>query len=82
MMTENDKSLIRQLMQAGRHNVVYDLLPEYNLLKSQAIIKEMGNKWCCHPDNAVKRLEIPMAILDAHKKESIVLNRFKESRKK
>jgi hypothetical protein len=42
----------------------------------------MGNKWCCHPDNAVKKLEIPMAILDAHKKESTVLNRFRESRKK
>jgi hypothetical protein len=82
MMTENDKSLIRQLMQAGRHNVVYDLLPEYNLLKSKEIIEQMGSKWCCHPDNAVKKLEIPVAILDAHKKESIVLTRFKESRKK
>jgi hypothetical protein len=82
MMTENDKSLIRQLMSAGRHNVVYDLLPEYNLLKSREIIEQMGNKWCCHPDNAVKKLEIPVAILDAHKKESIVLTRFKESRKK
>ena len=82
MMTENDKSLIKQLMQAGRHNVIYDLLPQYNLEKSQAIIKEMGTKWCCHPDNAVKKLEVPVAILDAHKKESIVLNRFRESRKK
>jgi hypothetical protein len=82
MMTENDKSLIKQLMQAGRHNVIYDLLPEYNLLKSKEIIEQMGNKWCCHPDNAVKKLEIPVAILDAHKKESLVLNRFKESRKK
>jgi hypothetical protein len=82
MMTENDRNLIKQLMQAGRHSVVYDLLPQYNLEKSQAIIKEMGTKWCCHPDNAVKKLEVPVAILDAHKKESIVLNRFKESRKK
>ena len=81
-MTENDRNLIKQLMQAGRHDVVYDLLPEYNLEKSQAIIREMGAKWCCHPDNAVKKLEVPVAILDAHKKESIVLNRFKESRKK
>jgi hypothetical protein len=82
MMTENDRNLIKQLMQAGRHNVVYDLLPEYNLLKSKEIIEKMGAKWCCHSDNAVKKLEIPMAILDAHKKESTVLNRFKESRKK
>lgn len=63
MMTENDKNLIKQLMNSGRHNVVYDLLPEYNLLKSKEIIKEMGNKWCCHPDNAVKRLDVPLPIL-------------------
>jgi hypothetical protein len=66
-MTENDKNLIKQLMNSGRHNVVYDLLPQYNLEKSQAIIKEMGNKWCCHPDNAVKRLDVPLPILNEPK---------------
>ena len=63
-MTENDKSLIKQLMNSGRHHVVYDLLPEYNLIKSKEIIEQMGNKWCCHPDNAVKKLEIPLPILN------------------
>lgn len=63
-MTENDKSLIKQLMIAGRHHVVYDLMPQYNMDKSQEIIKSMGNKWCCHPDNYVKRLEVPLPILN------------------
>lgn len=62
-MTENDKSLIIQMMKAGRHNAVYDLMPQYNMIKSQEIIKTMGAKWCCHPDNAVKKLEVPLPIL-------------------
>ena len=67
MMTENDKNLIRQLMHAGRHNVIYDLMPEYNLLKSKEIIEQMGNKWCCHPDNHIKRLDVPLPILNEPK---------------
>ena len=63
-MTENDKSLIIQMMKAGRHSAVYDLMPQYNLLKSQEIIKAMGTKWCCHSDNAVKKLEVPLPILN------------------
>jgi hypothetical protein len=63
-MTENDKSLMKQLMQAGRYNAIYDLMPQYNLEKSQEIIKSMGAKWCCHPENAVKRLEVPLPILN------------------
>ena len=43
-MTDNDINLIRQMMKAGRHKAVYDFMPEYNLAKSQAIIKEMGDK--------------------------------------
>jgi hypothetical protein len=64
MMTENDKALIKQLMQAGKYDVIYDLMPEYNLLKSQEIIKSMGAKWCCHPDNQVKRLDVPLPLLN------------------
>ena len=63
-MTDNDKNLIKQLIHAGRQVAIYDLMPEYNFLKSQEIIKQMGNKWCCHPDNAVKKLEIPLPILN------------------
>ena len=74
-MTENDKNLIKQLIQAGKMGVVYDLMPEYNLMKSKAIIEQMGEKWCCHPNNRVKRLETPLEILKQH--QSRVLRRSK-----
>ena len=67
MMTNNDKSLIQQLIRAGKFWVVEDFMPEYNLLKSKEIIEKMGNKWCCHPDNAVKRLDTPLPILNEPK---------------
>ena len=66
-MTSNDATLIRQMMQAGKYNAVLDFMPIYNLEKSKAIIKEMGSKWCCHPDNHVKRLEVPIEILNQNK---------------
>jgi hypothetical protein len=75
MMTENDVSLIKQLITAGKMGVVHDLMPEYNLMKSKAVIEKMGNKWCCHPDNKVKRLETPLEILKQH--QSRVLRRSK-----
>jgi hypothetical protein len=62
-MTENDINLIRQMMAAGRFQAVYDYLPELNLMKSKQVIESMGNKWCCHPDNAVKKLDQPLPIL-------------------
>ena len=74
-MTENDVNLIKQLITAGKMGVVYDLMPEYNLMKSKAIIEQMGNKWCCHPDNKIKRLETPIEILKQH--QSRVLRRSK-----
>ena len=63
-MTENDKNLIQQMIRAGKMDRIIDFMPEYNLVKSKEIIKQMGNKWCCHPDNAVKKLEIPLPILN------------------
>jgi hypothetical protein len=66
-MTANEVNLIRQMMQAGKYNSVLDYMPDYNLEKSKAIIKEMGSKWCCHPDNYVKRLETPIDILQQNK---------------
>jgi len=62
-MTENDKSLIRQMMNAGRYNAIYDLMPAFNLQKSKDIIKDMGSKWCCHRDNQIRRLDVPLEIL-------------------
>lgn len=75
MMTENDVSLIKQLIKAGKMEVVYDLMPDYNMMKSKAIIEKMGEKWCCHPNNKVKRLETPLEILKQH--QSRVLRRGK-----
>lgn len=74
-MTENDVSLIKQLIHAGKMNAIYDLMPDYNLMKSKEIIEKMGEKWCCHPSNEVKRLETPLEILKQH--QSRVLRRSK-----
>lgn len=63
-MTDNDKSLMQQLMKAGRYSAILDLMPEYNLDKSKEIIQQMGAKWCCHPDNYVKKLDAPLPILN------------------
>jgi hypothetical protein len=62
-MTDNDISLIKQMISAGRFQAVYDYLPGLNLMRSQQIIESMGNKWCCHPDNSVKKLDQPLPIL-------------------
>jgi hypothetical protein len=63
-MTEEDKSLLKQMIHAGRFNThIYDLLCEYNAAKTKEMIKEMGTKWCCHPANATKRLDTPLPIL-------------------
>lgn len=75
MMTENDVSLIKQLIHAGRMGAVYDLMPDYNMMKSKEIIEQMGEKWCCHSNNKVKRLETPIEILKQH--QSRVLRRGK-----
>lgn len=63
-MTKNDKHLLGQMIRAGRFNyAIYELLCTSNKQKTQEMIKKMGAKWCCHPDNAVKRLEVPLPIL-------------------
>ena len=64
MMTPNDRNLMLQMMKAGRYGAILDLMPEYNLAKSKEIIETMGAKWCCHPDNWVKKLDAPLPILN------------------
>lgn len=54
-MTKNDEELLRQMIKAGRFNAVVDLLQKYNIQRSKEMVKEMGNKWCCHIDNAPKK---------------------------
>jgi hypothetical protein len=62
-VSPNDRSLIRQMITAGKYSAVIDFMPDYNLQKSKEIIEKMGDKWCCHPKNAVKKLEVPLEIL-------------------
>lgn len=62
-MTDNDISLIKQMISAGRFQAVYDYLPDLNMMRSKQLIESMGSKWCCHPDNAVKKLDQPLPIL-------------------
>jgi len=63
-MTENDKSLLKQMIYAGRFSLpIYELLCDYNKHQALAKIQEMGTKWCCHPANAAKRLEVPLPVL-------------------
>ena len=63
-LSDNDKSLIQQMIKAGKMGAVYDLMPDYNLEKSKKIIEQMGELWCCHPSNKVKKLEVPLPILN------------------
>lgn len=63
-MTKNDKKLLTQMIEAGRFSwEMYELLVKQNEANSKAFIKRMGNKWVCHPDNRVKRLEVPLPLL-------------------
>lgn len=79
-MTKNDKKLLGQMIEAGRFSWdIYEVLCEQNALKSKALIKSMGNKWVCHKDNQVKRLEIPVDLLNAHR-GSRILNHFQSSK--
>ena len=65
-MNKNDRSLMLQMMKAGKYNAILDLMPAYNLEKSKEIIEQMGEKWVCHPANKVKKLDVPLDILKTH----------------
>ena len=54
-MTRNDEELLRQMIKAGRFNAVVDLLQKYNTQRSKEMIEQMGEHWCCHPQNAPKK---------------------------
>ena len=63
-MTNNDRSLLKQMIHRGIFNYdIYELLVKHNALAAKKQIKKMGNKWCCHPDNKVKRLDVPLPLL-------------------
>lgn len=63
------------MIEAGRFSYpMYELLVVQNATNSKAMIKRMGNKWVCHPDNHVKRLKTPLGQLT---KGSRILNHIK-----
>jgi hypothetical protein len=63
-MKNNDRKLLKQMISAGRFNYeLYELLVQKNKAESVTMIKRMGNKWVCHPDNFIKRLEVPLPVL-------------------
>jgi len=76
-MNTNDRSLLKQMIVAGRFNYgIYQLLIESNKQKTQEMIKAMGTKWCLHPDNAVKKLDVPLPLL-SEPRQSRVLRKSK-----
>jgi len=63
-MTKNDKTLMKQMIECGRFNYgIYELLVGLNAQNSKDMVKKMGDKWCCHPSNQVKRLDVPLPLL-------------------
>jgi hypothetical protein len=75
-MNKNDRSLLKQMIQAGRFNgAIYDLLCAQNKINAQEKIEEMGDKWCCHPSNQVKRLDVPLPLLNDVRNSKVLRKR-------
>ena len=62
-MKNSDRELVKQMISAGRYGAVLDFMPAVIAADSKEMIEKMGNKWCCHKDNQVKRLDVPVEIL-------------------
>ena len=72
-MKNSDRDLVKQMIKQGRFNAVADFMPAMIDADAKDIIDKMGAKWCCHPDNRIKRLDVPLDILKSH--QSKVLRR-------
>jgi hypothetical protein len=59
----SDRELVKQMISAGRYGAVLDFMPAVIAADSKDMIEKMGAKWCCHKDNQVKRLDVPVEIL-------------------
>jgi hypothetical protein len=80
-MTKNDKNLLKQMIEAGKFSYeMYELLVVQNKANSKAMIKRMGNKWVCAKINHVKKLEVPLDILE--KNRSKILSQYEKSKPK
>lgn len=65
-MKNSDKELVKSMIKAGRFNAIADFMPALIQAESKDMIRKMGSKWCCHKDNHVKRLDVPLDILKTH----------------
>ena len=72
-MKNSDRELVKQMINAGRYGAIMDFMPAVIDADSKDMIEKMGAKWCCHKDNQVKRLDVPLEILKSH--QSKVLRR-------
>jgi hypothetical protein len=55
------------MIKAGRNDALLDFMPAVIAADSKEMIEKMGAKWVCHPDNCIKRLEVPLLILNEPK---------------
>lgn len=56
-MTKNDKNLLSQMICAGRFNIeIVELLRKKQAHDSLEMISQMGEKYCCHPQNSPQKL--------------------------
>lgn len=62
-MKNSDRDLVKQMIKAGRYSAIMDFMPAVIDSDAKEMIERMGNKWVCHPDNHVKRLDVPVEIL-------------------
>lgn len=68
-MNKSDKQLLTQMIEAGRFNWgIYKLLGEKIKFDSAKMIKDMGSNWVCHPDNFVKKLDVPLPAISRENK--------------
>ncbi len=66
-MKNSDRELVKQMIKAGRYGVVMDFMPAVIAADAKEMIEKMGAKWVCHPDNCIKRLDVPLLILNEPK---------------
>ena len=62
-MKNSDRDLVKQMIKAGRYSAIMDFMPDVIMSDSKEMIASMGEKWCCHPSNRIKRLDKPLEIL-------------------
>ncbi len=66
-MKNSDRDLVKQMIKAGRYGAILDFMPAVIAADSKEMIEKMAAKWVCHPDKRIKRLYVPITILNEPK---------------